>query len=51
MSRPTPGHPLMEDAATAEIPSSQVWQLIADQVELADTGESVLTLPAPELVK
>ncbi|HYP45634.1 MAG TPA: malate synthase A [Propionibacteriaceae bacterium] len=34
-------HNLMEDAATAEISRSQVWQLIANQVTLADTGEQV----------
>ena len=34
-------HNLMEDAATAEISRSQVWQLIANQVQLADTGETV----------
>lgn len=33
---------LMEDAATAEISRSQVWQLIANKVTTADTGE-VLT--------
>ena len=31
-------HNLMEDAATAEISRSQVWQLIANEVQLADTG-------------
>ena len=30
---------LMEDAATAEISRSQVWQLIANNVTAADTGE------------
>lgn len=34
-------HNLMEDAATAEISRSQVWQLIKNQVRLADTGETV----------
>ena len=34
-------HNLMEDAATAEISRSQVWQLIANKIELADTGEVV----------
>ncbi len=34
-------HNLMEDAATAEISRSQVWQLIANQVQLADSGETV----------
>ena len=34
-------HNLMEDAATAEISRSQVWQLIANEVHLADTGETV----------
>ena len=34
-------HNLMEDAATAEISRSQVWQLIANQVQLDDTGETV----------
>src|SRR5699024_3769178 len=33
---------LMEDAATAEISRSQVWQLIPNKVTTADTGE-VLT--------
>ncbi|MFJ5921691.1 malate synthase A [Kitasatospora sp. NPDC092948] len=32
---------LMEDAATAEISRSQVWQWIHNGVELADTGEKV----------
>ena len=34
-------HNLMEDAATAEISRSQVWQWIHNQVTLADTGETV----------
>ena len=34
-------HNLMEDAATAEISRSQVWQLIRNRVTLADTGEVV----------
>ncbi|MEO8749375.1 MAG: malate synthase A [Allobranchiibius sp.] len=34
-------HNLMEDAATAEISRSQVWQLIANGETLADTGEKV----------
>ncbi len=34
-------HNLMEDAATAEISRSQVWQLIHNQVQLADTGQTV----------
>ena len=34
-------HNLMEDAATAEISRSQVWQLIANEVTLADTGRQV----------
>lgn len=34
-------HNLMEDAATAEISRSQVWQLIKNEVKLADTGEIV----------
>ena len=34
-------HNLMEDAATAEISRSQVWQLIRNRVKLADTGEVV----------
>ncbi len=34
-------HNLMEDAATAEICRSQVWQLRYNQVKLADTGETV----------
>jgi len=36
-------HNLMEDAATAEISRSQVWQLRYNQVRLADTGETVTT--------
>ncbi len=31
-------HNLMEDAATAEISRSQVWQLIHNKVKLSDTG-------------
>ena len=34
-------HNLMEDAATAEISRSQVWQQIRNSVRLADTGETV----------
>ena len=34
-------HNLMEDAATAEISRSQVWQWIHNGVTLADTGETV----------
>jgi malate synthase len=34
-------HNLMEDAATAEISRSQVWQQIKNAVTLADTGETV----------
>ncbi len=34
-------HNLMEDAATAEISRSQVWQLIRNEVKLSDTGETV----------
>ncbi|SEE97671.1 malate synthase [Arthrobacter alpinus] len=34
-------HNLMEDAATAEISRSQVWQQIRNQVKLADTGNIV----------
>ena len=34
-------HNLMEDAATAEISRSQVWQQIKNEVVLADTGETV----------
>ncbi|WP_104082220.1 malate synthase A [Cryobacterium sp. Y11] len=40
-------HNLMEDAATAEISRSQVWQQVRNEVVLADTGETV----TPELVK
>ena len=36
-------HNLMEDAATAEISRSQVWQQIRNEVVLADTGETVTT--------
>ncbi|WP_458115998.1 malate synthase A [Arthrobacter sp. D2-10] len=39
-------HNLMEDAATAEISRSQVWQQIRNKVVLADTGNTV----TPELV-
>jgi malate synthase len=38
---------LMEDAATAEISRSQVWQWVRHGVTLADTGEKV----TPELVR
>lgn len=34
-------HNLMEDAATAEISRSQVWQQIRNQAVLADTGNTV----------
>ncbi|MDF9276961.1 malate synthase A [Arthrobacter sp. EH-1B-1] len=34
-------HNLMEDAATAEISRSQVWQQIRNKVVLADTGNTV----------
>jgi malate synthase len=34
-------HNLMEDAATAEISRSQIWQWVHGQVKLADTGETV----------
>lgn len=34
-------HNLMEDAATAEISRSQVWQWIHNDITLADTGETV----------
>jgi malate synthase len=34
-------HNLMEDAATAEISRSQIWQQIRNEVKLADTGEVV----------
>jgi len=40
-------HSLMEDAATAEISRSQVWQELHNEVELADTGERV----SPQLVE
>ena len=33
-------HNLMEDAATAEISRSQIWQWSHGEVELADTGET-----------
>ena len=32
---------LMEDAATAEISRSQIWQWVHGEVVLADTGETV----------
>ena len=34
-------HNLMEDAATAEISRSQIWQWIHNDIKLADTGEVV----------
>jgi malate synthase len=34
-------HNLMEDAATAEISRSQVWQQIHNKVVLSDTGNTV----------
>ncbi|MEV0969347.1 malate synthase A [Microtetraspora glauca] len=34
-------HNLMEDAATAEISRSQIWQWIHNDIELADTGTPV----------
>ncbi|MEU5860547.1 malate synthase A [Nonomuraea sp. NPDC047529] len=34
-------HNLMEDAATAEISRSQIWQWIHNDITLADTGERV----------
>lgn len=34
-------HNLMEDAATAEISRSQIWQWIHNGITLADTGETV----------
>jgi malate synthase len=34
-------HNLMEDAATAEISRSQVWQWVHNDVKLADTGDQV----------
>lgn len=40
-------HNLMEDAATAEISRSQVWQQLRNGVVLADTGRTV----TPELVR
>lgn len=40
-------HNLMEDAATAEISRSQVWQQLRNGVSLADTGRTV----TPELVR
>ncbi|WP_448003607.1 malate synthase A [Agromyces bauzanensis] len=40
-------HNLMEDAATAEISRSQVWQHLRHRVVLADTGHTV----TPELVR
>ena len=36
----------MEDAATAEISRSQVWQQIKNGVVLSDTGETVTELVA-----
>ena len=41
VTAPSAIHNLMEDAATAEISRSQVWQLRQNQVKLADTGETV----------
>jgi malate synthase len=40
-------HNLMEDAATAEISRSQVWQQLRNSVVLSDTGNTV----TPDLVK
>ena len=40
-------HNLMEDAATAEISRSQIWQWIHNDITLADTGATV----TPELVE
>ncbi|MGV9773055.1 malate synthase A [Streptosporangium sp. NPDC003464] len=40
-------HNLMEDAATAEISRSQIWQWIHNDIELADTG----TVVTKELVE
>jgi malate synthase len=40
-------HNLMEDAATAEISRSQVWQQLQHRVVLADTGRTM----TPELVR
>ena len=40
-------HNLMEDAATAEISRSQVWQQVRNHTVLADTGNTV----TPELVE
>ncbi|MFF2272339.1 malate synthase A [Agromyces sp. NPDC058136] len=40
-------HNLMEDAATAEISRSQVWQQLKNGVVLADTGQRI----TPELVR
>jgi malate synthase len=34
-------HNLMEDAATAEISRSQIWQWVHGEVKLADTGEVI----------
>src|SRR5699024_3443800 len=34
-------HNLMEDAATAEISRSQVWQQIANEVTTSDTGQRI----------
>ena len=41
---------LMEDAATAEISRSQVWQWLHNDVTLADTGRTVTTELVHELV-
>ncbi|WP_173921481.1 malate synthase A [Agromyces sp. Marseille-P2726] len=40
-------HNLMEDAATAEISRSQVWQQLQNRVVLADTGQAI----TPDLVR
>src|SRR5947209_17636880 len=40
-------HNLMEDAATAEISRSQVWQWVHNDAKLADTGDTI----TPELVR
>ena len=43
-------HNLMEDAATAEISRSQIWQWLHNDIELADTGRVVTAELVEQLV-
>jgi malate synthase len=40
----------MEDAATAEISRSQIWQWVHNGVALADTGQTVTAEPVRKIV-